>query len=389
MDAKAFTNPSGKLIRTPQGYEAFLPDPLPREFSLTPEATYLLSSADRSVGELAGMARMLPNPDLIFAPLSRREAVLSSRIEGTQASFSDLAMYEVGGADAPVRNPDVLEVRNYRVALNRGLERLVTLPLSLRFVRELHAELMTDVRRHEKTPGEFRTSQNWIGAPGSSLDSATYVPPPPGELISCLADWEAFLHEQLPVPALVKCAMLHYQFEAIHPFLDGNGRVGRLTILMFLVASGYLSAPVLYLSPYIESHRDEYYSRLRAVTERSDWDGWLKFFLSGVVAQAMDGLERSQEVLNLQQAYRERLVQRRAPNSALRLLDKAFVTPAMTISYVASELDVTWMTARTAISALIEAGILQEVTGRQRDRFFMANEVIQAANRPSRQPVVE
>src|SRR6266545_4429089 len=317
MDARAFTNPSGKLLRTPQGYEAFLPDPLPREFNMTAETAVVLSSADRSVGELTGMARMLPNPDLIFAPLSRREAVLSSRIEGTQASFSDLAMFEVGGEDAPVHSPDVLEVRNYRDALNRGLERLTTLPLSLRFVRELHADLMTDVRGQEKTPGEFRTTQNWIGAPGTSLDRATYVPPPPGELVTCLADWEAFLHEQLPIPSLVKCALLHYQFEAIHPFLDGNGRVGRLMILMFLVASDYLSAPVLYLSPYFESHRDEYYSRLRAVTEGSDWDGWLKFFLGGVVAQARDGLERSQEVLNLQQAYRERLVQRRAPNSAL------------------------------------------------------------------------
>jgi Fic family protein len=234
MDRSAFTNPAGKLVRTPQDYWAFVPENLPRTVSLNSDLVYLLSEADRRLGELAGMTRMLPNPRLLIAPLSQREAVLSSRIEGTQASISDLAIYEAAGEAAPRRHGDVREVLNYRRAISYGLERLESLPLSLRLVRELHEQLMSGVRGDGMTPGEFRTSQNWIGPPGCLLNDATYVPPPPSELWDCLDDWEKFLHADIHIPPIIKCALMHYKFEAIHPFLDGNGRVGRLGCCVFM-----------------------------------------------------------------------------------------------------------------------------------------------------------
>lgn len=381
MDRRSFTNPAGHIVRMAQGYDAFLPNALPRELTLTPKLALLLSNADRALGELAGMARTLPNPELLIAPLSRREAVLSSRIEGTQASLSDLAIFEAAGEAAPKSHGDVLEVRNYRLALTYGIERLEGLPLSLRFVRELHARLLQGVRGEDKTPGEFRISQNWIGPPGCLLREATFVPPPPSELMNCLSDWEAFLHEDLDIPPLVCCAMLHYQFEAIHPFLDGNGRVGRLLILLYLVAGGFLSTPVLYLSPFFERYRDEYYSRLRAVTERSDWEGWIEFFLRSVVAQSEDAFSRSRGMRELQEDYRSRLVTMRAPNSALRLAEDLFVSPATTIGFAASRLGINWMTARAAIGFLVGAGILQEITGQRRDRIYVAEEIIDVTER--------
>jgi len=368
-------------MRTPQGYDAFLPDPIPREVDIKPSLAFLLSSADRSLGELAGMARTLPNPGLLIAPLSQREAVLSSRIEGTQASLSDLAIFEAAGKSAPQAHSDVLEVRNYRDALSYGLSRLNTLALSLRFVRELHSHLLQGVRGEDKTAGEFRTSQKWIGPPGCLLNDATYVPPPPSDLMTCLGDWESFLHEELEIPPLLRCALLHYQFEAIHPFLDGNGRVGRLLILLYLIAGGFLSTPVLYLSPFFELHRDEYYEHLRAVTERRDWDAWFGFFLRAVVAQSRDGFARSRDMLGLHTSYRDQLVAAKAPNSALRLLEQLFASPATTIGYAASRLGVTWMTARTAISVLEGVGIIREVTGQRRDRVYLAGGIISVVSK--------
>ncbi len=363
-------------MRTPQGYYAFVPAPLPRHLDLDPELIFLLSEADRGLGRLEGMARVLPNPQLLIAPLSQREAVLSSRIEGTQASVSDLAIYEAAGEAAPRVHSDVLEVWNYRRALSYGLERIRSLPLSLRLMRDLHAELVRDIRGDDKTPGEFRTSQNWIGAPGCLLDEATYVPPPPSELMTCLGDWESFLHESTSVPPLLRCALIHYQFEAIHPFLDGNGRVGRLLIVFYLVAGGFLTTPILYLSPFFERYRQEYYDLLRGVTERTAWDDWLRFFLRAVAVQANDGFRRSQKLLELQRKYRDLLVSEKAPNSVLRLFDALFLNSATTISSAASRLDVTWVTASSAASFLERLGIIREVTGQRRDRIYVAEEII-------------
>ncbi len=328
------------------------------------------------------MGRTLPNPQLLVAPLSQREAVLSSRIEGTQASISDLALFEASGGAPPPRS-DVLEVRNYRSALNHGLQRLDELPLSLRLVRELHERLMSGVRGQEMAPGQFRTTQNWIGPPGTSLEDATYVPPPPGQMQECLSDWEAFLHEDLKLPPLVRCAFMHYQFEAIHPFLDGNGRVGRLLIVLFLCTLGRLSVPVLYMSPFFERHRQAYYDSLRGVTERSAWKEWLSFFLRGVIVQCKDAFVRASRMTELHESYRAQLLGRRAPPSAHQLLEELFLSPATTARFTAERLNVTVMSASRAIQLLCDLGILSEVTGRKRDRVYLARGLISAIDSDS------
>jgi Fic family protein len=378
LDAKNFTQPAGRIVLTPGAYEAFVPDPLPRSLDLKGDLIYSLSEADRSLGELAGMARMLPNAQLLVAPLSQREAVLSSRIEGTQASISDLAIFEAAGETAPVRSGDVQEVLNYRNAMNYGLKRLETLPLSLRFVRELHSRLMTGVRGQERTPGEFRTSQNWIGTPGCSLQDATYVPPPPSEMRDCLSDWEAFLHQELKLPPLIKCALMHYQFEAIHPFLDGNGRIGRLLLVLFLCTMGHLPAPVLYLSPFFERHRDVYYERLQGISERGSWSSWLEFFIEGVIVQCRDAVVRSERMLRLHDEYRQRLLKANAPPAAHKVLEALFVSPATTAAQAGQRLKISPMTVSRALTALAGEGIIEEITGRRRDRVYVAMGIIGA-----------
>src|SRR5438034_1265981 len=262
--------PPGRRVRCAGGYTAFVPDPLPPELHWTPTLVRALSDADRLVGRLAGEGGRLPNPHLLIRPFVRREAVLSSRIEGTQAALGEWLAAEAGAAVE--RSPaDLREVGNYVVALEYGVERLGALPLSLRLVRELHERLMRGVRGGAATPGEFRRSQNWVGPPGSTLADAIYVPPPADELMGCLGAWEKFLHDG-SLPPLVHAALAHSQFEAIHPFLDGNGRVGRLLITLLLVEKGVLPAPLLYLSAYFEATRPEYYARLLAVTENGEWE---------------------------------------------------------------------------------------------------------------------
>ena len=289
--------PHGKLVIGTGGYRAFVPAALPPEIAWDGTLAFSLSAADRSIGRLAGEGRRLPNPHLLIRPFIRKEAVLSSRIEGTQASLGELLAAEAGATVE--RSPDDLrEVGNYVAALEYGLERLESLPLSLRLVRELHERLMRGVRGDIATPGEFRRSQNWIGRPGSILADATYVPPPPSELMACLSAWERFLHDRT-FPPLVHAALVHAQFEAIHPFLDGNGRVGRLLITLLLAQREVMPSPLLYLSAYFESTRSEYYARLLGITERGEWEEWLVYFLDGVASQSEDAIERIQRIDNL------------------------------------------------------------------------------------------
>jgi Fic family protein len=263
----------GRYIAGSEGARAFVPDPLPPVIDWTPELVRALSDADRAIGRLAGEGSRLPNPHLLIRPFVRREAVLSSRIEGTQATLGELLAAEAGASVD--RSPsDLREVANYVVALEYGVERLGSLPLSLRLIRELHARLMEEVRGGQATPGEFRRIQNWIGPPGSTPANAIFVPPPPPEMMVALGDFERFLHD-VSLPPLVQSALLHLQFEAIHPFLDGNGRVGRLLVILFLIDRRILPSPLLYLSAFFEATRREYYSRLRGVTAEGDWNGWI------------------------------------------------------------------------------------------------------------------
>lgn len=374
MNPADFHAPSaGRVVQAPGGYAAFVPAPLPPELAYAPSLVFALSRADARLSELSGLGRQLPNPNLLIAPYVRREAVLSSRIEGTRASLSDLLLNEAETDRS--QDADVREVRNYVEALEHGLERLRELPLSLRLVRELHERLMWGVRGDQATPGEFRRSQNWIGPAGSTPATAPYVPPPPDAMMDCLADWERFLHHRDHLPELIQCALMHEQFEAIHPFLDGNGRVGRLLITLFLVERGRLAQPLLYLSDFIESHRQDYYDALQRVRTEGDWPGWLHFFLAGVEETARSAVRQASRLMDLREAYRQRLSRR--PN-ALRLVDELFANPYLTAARAARVLGVTDPTARLAISRLQTEGLLEEVTGRSWGRIYLARPILEA-----------
>ncbi len=383
MDIAALSDsPTGNLVKTPQGYWAFVPSPVPRSLDLDSGLVSLLSEADRALGMLAGIGSTLPNPYLLIAPFLSREAVLSSRIEGTQASLFDLFLFEAA-QERRARAGDVREVANYVGAAHHGITRLAQLPLGLRLVRELHARLLQGVRGRDQTPGEFRAIQNWIGQPPTyALEDAVYVPPPVSEMGPLLGDWEDFLHERLTMPPLVRCALMHYQFEAIHPFRDGNGRLGRLLITLYLCANRHLPEPLLYLSAFFDAHKGEYYDRLQAIRTEGDWSDWLGFFLSGVVEQARDGAERSKRILKLREDYRERLLGVTRAATAQRLLDLLFARPAVSITGAQQSLDVSYLTASRAVAALAEAGILEEVTGARRGRVFVAEQLVRCIDEP-------
>ena len=361
------------------GYRAYVPDPLPPPLSWDQPLAVTLSEADRAVGRLAGAGRRLPNPHLLIRPFVRKEAVLSSRIEGTQATLGELLAAEAGAAVD--RSPeDLREVGNYVVALEYGLERLGTLPVSLRLVRELPERLMRGVRGDVATPGEFRHSQNWIGPPGCALGDATYVPPPPTELMTCLDAWERFLHDD-SVPPLIHAALVHSQFEAIHPFLDGNGRVGRLLITLQLVGRNIIPSPLLYLSAYFEATREEYYARLLGVTERGEWDEWLNYFLRGVVMQAEDALYRIQRIDDLFARWRYELASGRS-RFPERVLDLLVENPFWTVSSLASRLDVAYTTAQRAVDRLESLGIVSRVGEARRNRVYCAVDVLDILEEP-------
>jgi Fic family protein len=378
---KSERGPHGRWVRAPGGYRAYVPAPLPPPIAWDEALASALSSADRAIGRLAGEGRRLPNPHLLIRPFVRREAVLSSRIEGTQATLGELLAAEAGAAVD--RSPaDLREVANYVVALEFGVERLHTLPLSLRLLRELHERLMRGVRGDMATPGEFRRSQNWIGPAGCTLDTATYVPPPPDELMDCLGAWERFLHDEA-LPPLVHAALAHSQFEAIHPFLDGNGRVGRLLITLLLIERDVLPAPLLYLSAYFEATREEYYARLLAVTERGEWEAWLTYFLAGVAHQAEDALGRIRRIDALLEAWRERLAKTpsKLPEKAI---DRFAENPFWTVAGLAERLGVAYTTAQRAIDRLESAGIVALVGEAKRNRVYCARAILEVLEEPAR-----
>ena len=372
---------SGRNVRCPGGYTAFIPGPLPPELSWTPNLVRALSEADRAIGRLAGEGGRLPNPHLLIRAFLRREAVLSSRIEGTQATLGELLAAEAGVA-VDRSPPDLREVANYVVALEYGIKRLKTLPLSLRLTRELHAKLLKDVRGNQATPGEFRRSQNWIGPVGCTLANATYVPPPPSELMECLGAWEKFLHERA-LPPLVQAALAHYQFEAIHPFLDGNGRVGRLLIILFFIGRSLLPPPLLYLSAFFEATRREYYDRLNAVREHSEWEAWLEYFLTGVARQADDALGRAERINALLNKWRMAVAGSPSKVPAL-LVDRLAENPYWTVKGVAGRLGVAYTTAQRAVEKLGSLSILTQTTRAKRDRVYCARAILDILEEPAR-----
>lgn len=375
MDEGRFTSTAwGRLTRTSDGNPAFVPAPAPRDLSLSERSLELLDEASNRVGVLEGIGRRLPNPELIIGPYLRREAVLSSRIEGTQATLADVYASEVQlRIEFP---PDVLEVLNYVDAYRYGLGRLETLPLSLRLIRELHERLMTGVRGHGRHPGEFRRYQNFVG--GITEADATYVPPPPVELSGCLDDFEHFLNERSLRP-LIQMAVAHYQFEAIHPFGDGNGRVGRLLMGVFLSERQLMPQPLLYLSAFFERTRDRYYDTLMRVSTHGDWDAWVSYVLEGVRIQADAAIRLADRLQDLHTVYRDRLQSARATVNALRLVDHLFMTPLITTRVAQERLGVSHPTARSAIRALEEAGILAPLDPNRRwGKAFSAQEIYAA-----------
>lgn len=371
----------GRMLRIGEGQSAFVPDSPPQDIPWTPSLVRALSEADRLVGRLAGEGGRLPNPHLLIRPFIAREAVLSSRIEGTQATLGEMLAAEAGAVIE--RSPDDLrEVGNYVVALEHGIKRLKTLPLSLRLVRELHKKLMTGVRGNTAAPGEFRRTQNWIGAPGSKIENATYVPPPPAEMMKALNDWEKFIH-LTTMPPLVQIAVAHYQFEAIHPFLDGNGRVGRLLITLFLVERNILPSPLLYLSAFFEATRREYYDRLRGVTEAARWGDWVEYFLNGVARQSEDALSRAERVNALLIKWQKQVAgsTSKVPSELIDLLAE---NPFCTIGGVAKRLEVAFTTAQRAVEKLERAKILKRTSEARRDRVYCATAILEILEEPSR-----
>ncbi len=377
MDPSKFqASPSGKVVRQPQGYWAFIPAPLPPALTFSLSLVTALSAADRALGELCGLGGALANPHLLIRPLARREAVLSSRIEGIRASLDDLLAYEATQLSFLEPGSDVREVHNYVRALEYGLERINTLPVSLRLIREMHARLMEGVRGDVWTPGEFRRSQNWIGPAGSTLETAPYVPPPVDEMLAALGDLENFIHAPSDLPPLIRLGLIHYQFEAIHPFLDGNGRVGRLLVALLLSAWQLLPQPLLYLSAYFESNRRDYYDLLLAVSQRAAWEDWMLYFLEGIKQQSLDAVDRISRMQALRTQYQAQFQTRRAPARLLRVIDLLFAQPVLTARQVESALEINFPSAQRLIDQLVQAGLLREITGGRRNRVYRADEVL-------------
>ncbi|MDX6706302.1 MAG: hypothetical protein QOI48_2148 [Solirubrobacteraceae bacterium] len=363
-------NRAGRFVAQPSGYRAFLPAPLPPDppLDLASGILPLLSKADIALGRLDGIVKVVPDPDFFVGMYVRREAVLSSQIEGTQSSLEDLLEVELE-PDASDRGSDVGDIVNYIGAMNVGLDLLNELPLSLRLIREIHEELLRDGRGAQATPGEFRTTQNWIGPSGASLSQAAFVPPPVPDMMEALYAFENYLHSNGDTPVLVKAALSHAQFETIHPFLDGNGRVGRLLITFLLVHSGVLRAPLLYLSHYFKLHRTEYYDRLMAVRERGDWEGWLAFFLRGVAHTADEATDTAERIFELRELHRTLVIDEVGTNG-LRVLSALFQRPLVNVNYIARILGVSFPTANRLVARFVELGLLREVTGQKRGRLF-------------------
>lgn len=361
----------GRYVRQPGGYRAFVPATLPLDppLSLDEDIVNLLSRADQAIGRLDGVAQTLPNPNLFVAMYVRREAVDSSQIEGTQSTLEDVLAFELDPRIKAIP-ADVEEVVNYVRAMNYGLDRLATLPLSLRLIREIHGELLSGGRGATKSPGEFRTTQNWIGATDAPLQQATFVPPAVVDMHPALHDFERFLHHGENLPTLIHCGIAHVQFETIHPFLDGNGRVGRLLIAFLLVHRGVLHKPLLYLSTYLKHRRTEYYDRLMAVRDRGDWEGWLRFFLLGVATTAEEAADTARAIVQLREDHRELLNAQHLGVNEVRLLDLLFQRPLVNVKLVSESLEVSDVTANRMIDRLVQTDLLEEVSGRRRNRIF-------------------
>ncbi len=370
---------AGVYVRQSAGYRAFIPAPLPPEppVRLEGDLQALLSRADRALGRLDGSIQTLPHPDLFVAMYVKKEAVLSSQIEGTQSSLQDVLAAEARVL-SPDRPNDVDEVFNYVAAMNHGLARLAELPVSVRLIREIHELLLAGVRGHHLTPGDTRTSQNWIGPGGCTLSEATFVPPPPHDVLRLLGDLERFLHEPSPLPLLIRIGLAHAHFETIHPFLDGNGRMGRLLITFLLCEKEVLLKPVLYLSHYFKRHRQQYYDCLQAVRDRGAWEEWLSFFLTGVVEVSQQATETARQILSLRERHRQVITDHfgRAAGNGNRVLEHLYRHPIVVVNDVRTISRTSYAAANNLVTQFVTHGVLHEMTGQKRNRRFIYREYV-------------
>lgn len=377
MDPADFANSTtGQLVPIPQKQFAFVPNDLPPNLDCSLQLLTQVHDTGHSLGQVAVIAEYVPSPNLLVIPFLGFEAVLSSRIEGTISTTT--ALFEAGVVSAEEIAAPTLEVVNYLKAMNEGIALLQELPICMRLVRQLHTTLMQGVRGHEWPPGEFRRSQVHVGPGRRPIQEAVYIPPPADHLDHLLSAWERFANDDQTLPALIQCALLHAQFEMIHPFYDGNGRVGRLLLSLFLMSKGYLDRPLLFLSAYFERHRDEYYNRLLAISQIGDWAGWIAFFLTAVEHQAKVAVRAAREIADLRNEVRVQFERNRIVQD---LVDLLFEHPVVTNRLVADSLGIAFPTATRAIGRLVDVGYLQEITGHARNQRFAAVKLISAIDR--------
>lgn len=371
---------AGRYVKQPQGYEAFIPAPLPPRppIRISGKLQVLLSDATLALGRLDGSIHTLPNPDLFVLMYVRKEAVLSSQIEGTESSLQDVLAAEAKVLDSTTPQ-DVNEVLNYISAMNYGLRRVKELPVSVRLIKELHERLMKGVRGSHLSPGETRRSQNWIGPGGASLKEALFVPPPPEEIATALGSLENFIHAESSMPFLLQIGLAHAQFETIHPFLDGNGRIGRLLITFLLAEREILEKPVLYLSHFMKRNRQEYYERLQRIRDEGDWEGWLEFFLLGVAEVSGEATETARKILALREDHRTAIAANlgRAAGNGHRVLEMLYRTPIINVKSVSDMTKTSFAAANELVKKLVGIGVLEEMTGQRRNRSFRYAEYIE------------
>jgi Fic family protein len=373
----------GVTVRQKGGYQAFIPKPLPPDppILFDEELQALLSEADRALARLDGMATVLPNADLFVAMYVKKEALLSSQIEGTQASLQGILQFEADMIPADDIN-EVKEVINYIRALDEGLARTKDGLLSREVLQEIHKILLKGTRGGKKEPGIIRTVQNWIGPKGSTIHSATFIPPPPEKVPALLSDLEAFLNADDRIPPLIRIGLVHAQFETIHPFIDGNGRMGRLLITFWLCRKGILARPLLYLSIYLKAHREEYYSLLQEIRFEGNWEDWLKFFLQGIIEVSREALAHAREIIGLKEQLLDTLIHENAGGlNAVRLLDLLFKKPVVTVPDVSAALGISHQPAYDLVNQFEEMGILREITGKKRYKKYLFDAYVRIIER--------
>ncbi len=370
-------NAPGNVIRTTHGYYAYIPNPLPPEIDWTPSLINHLTQSERSIARLEEVGQSFPVPHVLVRPFVQKEAVLSSQIEGTQTDFKSLLRYEAQQLTFLEDKQDAQEVQNYVKALDYGMERIQALPMSIRLIKEVHAILLKGVRGELSTPGELRRSQNWIGRPGATLENARYVPPPVDEMKDCLSALEKFIHEDSNLPALISIGLIHYQFEAIHPFLDGNGRIGRLIVPLLLTTWHVLTQPLLNLSIFIERNKTEYYDRLLAVSQKGQWEEWLSFFLNGVHEQAQKAVLKINVLQSLRVNYQQQFSDDRNREKLVEVVNYFIGTPISSIPQAQENTNLgSFSMIQRYFDKLVHYGVLEEITGGRRNRIYQATEIL-------------